>query len=54
MQWTDEGIVLGARRHGETSGDPRIDDARHMAAISDMVRGGVSARRLKPDLAAWQ
>ena len=28
MEWRDEGIVIGLRRHGESSGDRRGDDAR--------------------------
>ena len=39
MQWTDEGIVLGARRHGETSVILELmtrDRGRHLG----LVRGG--------------
>src|ERR1700709_2946082 len=46
MEWTDDGIVLGTRRHGESSamveGMTR-DHGRHLG----LVRGG-SASRLRP------
>jgi DNA repair protein RecO (recombination protein O) len=45
MQWTDEGIVLGARRHGETSVILELmtrDRGRHLG----LVRGG-AGRRLR-------
>ncbi|HXX04865.1 MAG TPA: DNA repair protein RecO [Xanthobacteraceae bacterium] len=43
MQWTDEGIVLGVRRHGETSVILELMTAvrgRHLG----LVRGGVGSR----------
>ena len=43
MQWTDEGIVLGARRHGETSVILELMTAgrgRHLG----LVRGGAGTR----------
>ena len=45
MQWTDEGIVLGARRHGETSVILELmtrERGRHLG----LVRGG-AGRRLR-------
>jgi len=48
MQWTDEGIVLGVKRHGETSGILELltrERGRHLG----LVRGGFSSR-LKPIL----
>lgn len=48
MQWTDEGIVLGVRRHGETSAILELmtrDHGRHLG----LVRGGVG-RRMRPVL----
>jgi DNA repair protein RecO (recombination protein O) len=48
MEWTDEGIILGARRHGETSAIVELMTparGRHLG----LVRGGVS-RRIKPYL----
>jgi DNA repair protein RecO (recombination protein O) len=48
MQWTDEGIVLGARRHGESSAIVELltrDHGRHLG----LVRGG-SGSRLRPIL----
>jgi DNA repair protein RecO (recombination protein O) len=48
MEWTDEGIILGVRRHGETSVIVELMTAargRHLG----LVRGGVS-RRMKPYL----
>ncbi len=48
MQWTDEGIVLGVKRHGEASGILELmtrDHGRHLG----MVRGGFGTR-LKPIL----
>lgn len=50
MQWQDEGIVLGTRRHGETSVILEVMTAargRHMG----LVRGGRS-RRMQPVLQA--
>src|ERR1039458_4500162 len=48
MQWTDEGIVLGVRRHGEASGILELmtrDHGRHLG----LVRGGFGSR-MKPVL----
>ena len=48
MEWREEGIVLGVRRHGETSAVAEImtrDRGRHLG----LVRGGRS-RRLQPVL----
>lgn len=50
MQWTDEGIVIGVRRHGETSVILDLltrDHGRHLG----FVQGGRS-RRLRPTLQA--
>ncbi|MEJ5079483.1 MULTISPECIES: DNA repair protein RecO [unclassified Ochrobactrum] len=46
MEWRDEGIILGTRRHGETSAIVEVmtrEHGRHMG----MVRGGRS-RRMQP------
>jgi DNA repair protein RecO (recombination protein O) len=46
MEWTDEGIVLGTRRHGETSAIVEVmtrDHGRHLG----LVRGG-GGTRLRP------
>ncbi len=46
MEWTDDGIVLGTRRHGESSAIVEVmtrDHGRHLG----LVRGG-SASRLRP------
>lgn len=43
MEWTDEGIILGVRRHGEANAIVELmtsDHGRHMG----MVRGGASRR----------
>ena len=48
MEWQDEGIVLGSRRHGETSVIAEVmtvDHGRHLG----MVRGGRS-RTMRPVL----
>ncbi len=48
MQWTDEGIIIGTRRHGETSLIVELmtrDHGRHLG----LVRGGRS-RRQRPIL----
>jgi DNA repair protein RecO (recombination protein O) len=48
MQWTDEGIVLGTRRHGETSAIVEVMTrarGRHLG----LVRGGAGSR-LRPVL----
>lgn len=50
MQWTDDGIVLGIKRHGESSAIAELltrDHGRHLG----LVRGG-SGTRLKPVLQA--
>ena len=59
MQWTDEGIVIGVRRHGEANAILELmtrDHGRHLG----LVRGGFGSR-LKPVLqpgnsvsAAWR
>ena len=52
MQWTDEGIVLGVRRYGESSVILELmtqGRGRHLG----LVRGG-TGRRLRAGLAAWQ
>jgi DNA repair protein RecO (recombination protein O) len=46
MQWTDEGIVLGVRRHGETSVILELmtlERGRHLG----LVRGGGNSMRLR-------
>src|SRR5258708_29572076 len=46
MEWTDDGIVLGTRRHGETSAIVEVmtrDHGRHLG----LVRGG-GGTRLRP------
>jgi DNA repair protein RecO (recombination protein O) len=43
MQWTDSGIVLGTRRHGETGVILEVMTARHGRHLG-MVRGGRSKR----------
>jgi len=43
MEWTDDGIVLGVRRHGESSAIAELltrDHGRHLG----LVRGGASSR----------
>src|SRR4051812_42826417 len=48
MEWTDDGIVLGTRRHGETSAIVEVmtrDHGRHLG----LVRGG-GGSRLRPML----
>ena len=43
MEWTDDGIVLGVRRHGESSAIVELltrDHGRHLG----LVRGGASSR----------
>lgn len=46
MEWHDEGIILGTRRHGETSAIAEIMTRRHGRHLG-MVRGGRS-RRMQP------
>jgi DNA repair protein RecO (recombination protein O) len=48
MQWTDEAIVLGVKRHGETSGILELLTLGHGRHLG-LVRGGFSSR-LKPIL----
>ncbi len=48
MQWTDEGIVLGVRRHGEASGILELMTRAHGRHLG-LVRGGFGSR-LKPVL----
>jgi DNA repair protein RecO (recombination protein O) len=48
MEWTDEGVILGVRRHGETSVIVELMTAAHGRHLG-LVRGGVS-RRMKPYL----
>jgi DNA repair protein RecO (recombination protein O) len=43
MEWTDEGIVLGVRRHGETSAIVELLTRSHGRHLG-LVRGGVSSR----------
>jgi DNA repair protein RecO (recombination protein O) len=50
MQWTDEGIVLGARRHGESSAIAELLTREHGRHLG-LVRGG-SGSRLRPILQA--
>jgi DNA repair protein RecO (recombination protein O) len=59
MQWIDEGIVLGARRHGEANAILELMTRAHGRHLG-LVRGGFSSR-LKPVLqpgnsvsAAWR
>jgi DNA repair protein RecO (recombination protein O) len=46
LEWTDVGIVLGARRHGETSAVVELMTREHGRHLG-LVRGG-SGARLKP------
>lgn len=48
MQWTDEGIVIGVRRHGEASAILELMTREHGRHLG-MVRGG-SSSRMKPIL----
>ncbi len=48
MQWADEGIVLGVRRHGETSAILELMTREHGRHLG-MVRGGFGSR-MKPIL----
>ena len=52
MQWTDEGIVLGVKRHGEASGILELMTREHGRHLG-LVRGG-SARGMKPVLQTGQ
>ena len=44
MQWTDEGVILATRRHGETSLILELMTAAHGRHLG-LVRGGRSRRR---------
>ena len=46
MEWTDEGIVLGVRRHGETSAIAELLTREHGRHLG-LVHGGVG-RRMRP------
>jgi DNA repair protein RecO (recombination protein O) len=48
MEWTDEGIVLGSRRHGEANAILELMTREHGRHLG-MVRGG-SASKLRPVL----
>jgi DNA repair protein RecO (recombination protein O) len=48
MQWTDEGIVIGVRRHGEASAILELMTREHGRHLG-MVRGGFGSR-MKPIL----
>ena len=48
MQWTDEGIVLGVKRHGEASAILELMTREHGRHLG-LVRGGFGSR-LKPVL----
>ena len=48
MQWTDDGIVLGVKRHGETSGILELMTREHGRHLG-LVRGAFGAK-LKPVL----
>src|ERR1044072_2225079 len=48
MQWTDEGIVLGVRRHGEASAILEVMTREHGRHLG-LVRGGAGSR-LRPVL----
>jgi DNA repair protein RecO (recombination protein O) len=50
MQWTDEGIVLGVKRHGEANAVLELMTREHGRHLG-LVRGG-SGTRLKPVLQA--
>lgn len=44
MEWTDEGIILGLRRHGEANAIVEVLTARHGRHLG-LVRGGGSRRQ---------
>ena len=44
MQWTDEGIIIGTRRHGETSLIVELMTAAHGRHLG-LVRGGRSRKQ---------
>src|SRR5512140_2279439 len=48
MQWTDEGIVIGVKRHGEASAILEVMTRAHGRHLG-LVRGGFSSR-MKPIL----
>src|SRR6201994_3202815 len=48
MQWTDEGIVLGVKRHGEANAIVELLTREHGRHLG-LVRGGAGAR-LRPVL----
>jgi DNA repair protein RecO (recombination protein O) len=48
MEWTDEGIVLGVRRHGEAHTLAELMTAKHGRHLG-LVRGGISSK-LRPIL----
>jgi len=48
MQWTDEGIVLGTRRHGEANAILELMTCAHGRHLG-LVRGGAGSR-LRPVL----
>ena len=48
MQWTDDGIIIGTRRHGETSLIVELMTPAHGRHLG-LVRGGRS-RRIQPML----
>jgi DNA repair protein RecO (recombination protein O) len=48
MEWTDEGIVLGVRRHGESSAIVELLTREHGRHLG-LVRGG-SSKRMRPML----
>jgi len=50
MEWRDEGVILGVRRHGETSAIAEVLTASHGRCLG-LVRGGRS-RRQRPVLQA--
>ena len=50
MQWTDEGIVLGVKRHGEASAILELMTREHGRHLG-LVRGGFGSR-MKPVLQA--
>src|SRR6202043_3316308 len=59
MQWTDEGIVLGVKRHGEANAILELMTREHGRHLG-LVRGGAGSR-LRPGLqpgnrvgALWQ
>src|SRR3569623_2056159 len=43
MEWTDEGIVLGVRRHGESSAIAELLTREHGRHLG-LVRGGAGSR----------